>query len=131
MSKEQNNETNTSPFNLNADCVSYTNIRQGLIHITEDKLKVILIEHQDSNRLFYSWSTPLGIFLSCFVASITSSFNDMLGLSASTWQALFILSSIITGIWLILSLISAIKHSKERRIDDLIEKIKNDTRAQN
>lgn len=116
---------NKPAIDLNSECVNYTNVSQGIIHITEDKLKVILIEHKDKNHQFYSWTTPLGIFLSCLFATITSNFEDTWGIPASTWHAIFIISTVITVIWLIYAIINAIRNIKERKIDDLIEKIKN------
>lgn len=116
---------NKSNFDLNSDCVNYTNVSQGLIHITEDKLNVILLRYKEKNRLLYSWTTPLGIFLSCLFATITASFNDTWGLPSSTWQALFIICTIITGIWLFIAVVIAIKNRKGHGIDDLIETIKN------
>ena len=32
---------NRNPFGLNSECVNYYNTDQSLIHITEDKLRVI------------------------------------------------------------------------------------------
>ena len=33
-------------YDLNQNCQEYTNISQGLIHITEDKLENILLKNQ-------------------------------------------------------------------------------------
>lgn len=120
---------NRNPFDLNSGCVNYTNINQGFIHITEDKLKVILLEHLDKNSQFYSWTTPLGIFVSCLLATITSTFEDMWGIPASTWDAIFIICTVGTGIWFIYAGICALCNIKGRKIDDLIEKIKNSESA--
>lgn len=123
--KEATMANKNSSFDLNASCVNYTNINQGLIHITEDKLKVILLEHRNTNSQFYSWTTPFGIFVSCLFATITSKFEEIGKISASTWEALFILCTVVTGVWSICAGIKAFKHRKGRTIDDLIEKIKN------
>lgn len=118
-----------SRIDLNSECVNYNNVSQGLIHITEDKLKVILLEHKDKNSQFYSWTTPFGIFVSCLLATITSNFGDTWGISASTWEAIFIICTVATGIWFIYSGICAIYNIKGRKINDLIEKIKNSESA--
>jgi hypothetical protein len=120
---------NRNPFDLNSGCVNYTNINQGFIHITEDKLKVILLEHKDKNSQFYSWTTPFGIFVSCLLATITSNFGETWGISASTWEAIFLLCTAGTGVWSICAGINAYKHRKGRTTDDLIEKIKNSESA--
>lgn len=117
---------NKPTIDLNSKCVNYTNVSQGIIHITDDKLKVILLEYREKNNQFYSWTTPLGIFLSCLFATITADFKNTWWLSASTWQAIFILCTIGTSVWLIYSVIQAFNNRKGRKIDELIDKIKNE-----
>lgn len=114
-----------SQIDLNSECVNYNNVSQGLIHITEDKLKVILLEHRDKNNQFYSWTTPFGIFVSCLLATITSTFENTWGIPASTWEAMFIMCTVGTGIWSLGAGINAFRHRKGRATDDLIDKIKN------
>lgn len=116
-----------SRIDLNSECVNYNNVSQGLIHITEDKLKVILLEHRDKNSQFYSWTTPLGIFVSCLFATITSNFGNTWGISANTWEAMFIICTVITGIWSFCAGINAFNNKEGRTIEDLIDKIKNNT----
>lgn len=116
---------NKPAIDLNSDCVNYTNVSQGIIHITEDKLKVILLEHRDKSNQVYSWTTPLGIFVSSLLATITSDFGDTWGIPASTWEAIFIICTVVTGIWSLFSGICALRNRKGRKINDLIEKIKN------
>lgn len=116
---------NKPSIDLNSECVNYTNVSQGIIHITEDKLKVILLEHKEKNNKFYSWTTPLGIFVSCLLTTITANFESSLGIPANTWQAIFIICTVITAIWLLCSIIHAVKSRKGREIEDLIRVIKN------
>ena len=116
---------NNSNIDLNASCVNYNNVSQGIIHITEDKLHVILLEYEKKNKKFYSWTTPLGVFISCLVATLTSSFQKALGLSPDTWKAIFILCTVSSFIWFVLSAFGALKNRKDREICRLIELIKN------
>lgn len=118
-------ENNKSGIDLNASIEYYNNISQGIIYITEDKLHVILLKHEEKNKKFYSWTTPLGIFISCLVATITSSFDNAFGLSSDTWKAIFVLCSTLSFIWLIFSGYKALKNRNDRGIDHLIEEIKN------
>ena len=120
---------NKPAIDLNSACVNYTNVSQGVIHITEDKLKVILLQYKEKKHKFYSWTTPLGVFISCLFSTITSNFKETLGLSGNTWQAIFILSTVGTGIWLICTIFCALKNRKGREVDDLIETIKNDSKS--
>ena len=41
---------NKNNIDLNASCVNYNNVSQGVIHITEDKLHVILLEYKERNK---------------------------------------------------------------------------------
>lgn len=122
-------DLSSSPFDLNSRCANYYNTDQSLIHITEDKLRVILYEHRDKNNQFYSWTTPLGIFVSCLLATITSNFGDTWGIPASTWEAIFIICTVATGIWFLYAGVCALCNRKGRKINDLIEKIKNSESA--
>ena len=115
----------THNIDLNASCVNYNNISQGVIHITEDKLHVILLGYEEKNKKFYSWTTPLGVFISCLIAAITSNFNATWGLSPDTWMAIFVIGTIGSGLWLILTLYRAWENRNDRGIKHLIEEIKN------
>lgn len=119
---------NKPQIDLNSECVNYTNVSQGLIHITEDKLKVILLEYREKHRQFYSWTTPLGIFVSCLFATITADFKNTWIFSASTLQAICILCTITAAVWSFCAGRKAFKNRKGREIDDLIETIKNDSK---
>ena len=75
--KAKNKKQQQNPFSLDTSSYNYyNNTNQEVICITEDKLKVILMEHKEKNKYFYSWTTPLGIFLSCLLATITSNFEE-------------------------------------------------------
>jgi hypothetical protein len=115
----------THNIDLNASCKYYNNVSQGIINITEDKLKVILLDNENKNKKFYSWTTPLGVFISCLIATITSNFNKTWGLSPDTWMAIFVIVTVGSGIWFILSIYRALKNRDDRGIDHLIEVIKN------
>ena len=115
----------THNIDLNASCVNYHNVSQGVIHITEDKLHVILLGYEEKNKKYYSWTTPFGIFILCIIATITSNFNETWGLSPDTWMAIFVIGAVSSGIWSLYSIYRAWKNRKDRGIKHLIEEIKN------
>ena len=117
--------TNNSKIDLNASCVNYNNVSQGIIHITEDKLHVILLKHEEKNKKFYSWTTPLGVFISCLVATITSNFEKAFFFTSDTWKAIFVLCTVSSFIWLIYTVCIAWNNKGDRGIEHLIEEIKN------
>lgn len=123
--KEGKMANNKNNIDLNASSVNYNNVSQGIIHITEDKLHVILLEYKERNKKFYSWTTPFGIFLSCLVATVTSDFENAIWFSPDTWKAIFVICTGISGLWLLCSAYNALNNRKNRGIKHLIEKIKN------
>lgn len=112
-------------IDLNASSVNYNNVSQGIIHITEDKLHVILLKYEKKSKQIYLWATPLGIFISCLIATITSNFKEKWGLSPDTWMAIFILITVFSGIWFLYNGIKALINRKDISIEKLIEDIKN------
>lgn len=116
---------NKHNIDLNASCVNYNNVSQSLIHITEDKLHVILLEYEEKNKKFYSWTTPLGIFITCLITTITSNFDETWGLSPDTWMAIFVIGTAVSFIWLFFCGYRAWKNRNDRGIRHLIEEIKN------
>lgn len=116
---------NKNNIDLNAACVNYNNVDQSLIHITEDKLHVILLKHEGKNKKFYSWTTPLGVFISCLVATITSTFEKALLFSSDTWKAIFVICTVSSFFWLFITACEAWKNRNDRGIEHLIEEIKN------
>ena len=75
--------------------------------------------------MFYSWTTPLGIFLSCLLATVTSSFENALGLSPDSWKTFFVIGTVVSFIWLLVCGYRALNNRNDRGIEHLIEEIKN------
>ena len=97
------------------------NVAQNIIITAEDKLRLRLIEHSDNWEKKNAWIAPSGILLAIVLSFVKPGFQDILGLKAATWQAVFIIAAAIAFCWLLLSLFQL---SKRETIDDLIEKIK-------
>ena len=115
----------THNIDLNASCINYNNVSQGIIHITEDKLHVILLEYEKKNKMFHSWTTPLGVFISCLLATITSGFENAIWFNPDTWKAIFIICTVASGIWFGCSACKAYINRNDRGINHLIDEIKN------
>jgi len=101
-----------------------SNVKSDLIEITEDKLENILLKHLKKMGTRKGWLAPLGLFISVVLANVSASFNEKFGISASTWEASFILALIASFVWLIVSLISLLLNWKESTTDYLIVQIK-------
>jgi hypothetical protein len=96
------------------------NVSQDLIVTTEDKVSLCLKEHLEYVEKKRAWVTPLGIFLTIIATLVTTTFKDV-GLSADTWQAIFIIIGVLSFGWFISA---AYKSRKARTIEDIIKKLK-------
>lgn len=125
MKRKKERMANKPTIDLNSDCINYTNVNQNIIHITEDKLIIILLKYREKNKQFYTWTTPLAMFVTCLFTTFTANFESKWGLSADTFDAIFIICTLLSAIWLLYTVINAIKNRKGRKIEDLIKEIKN------
>jgi hypothetical protein len=98
------------------------------ILVSEDRLRLVLTQH--SKRLRASdWIAPLGVFLSLGVTLITSDFKKTtLGLHADSWEAIFIVLTVLALVWLAAVIVLRFtKGGTERTIDKCLEDIKRTT----
>ena len=101
------------------------NTKSDLIEITEDKLENILLKHLEKLSIRKSWIVPLSLFVTVLLANLTSNFSEKFGISGETWEALYLLLSIGSGIWLLISLLRAFATKEKGTIPELISVIKN------
>lgn len=101
-----------------------SNVKSDLIEITEDKLENILLKHLKKMGTRKGWLAPLGLFISVVLANVSAIFTEKFGVSANTWEAIFVLASFGSGIWLIVSLIVMGLNWKESTTEFLICQIK-------
>ena len=98
----------------------HENVEQNLITITEDRLRLRLMEHASALERKRAWVAPLGISIAIGLALLTSEFKNF-GLPSSAWQAMFWMIEVAATVWLCVEVVRAIRAPK---IDDLIERIK-------
>lgn len=101
------------------------NTKSDLIEITEDKLENILLKHLEKLSIRKAWVVPLSIFVTVLLANLTSTFTKKLGISGETWEALYLLLSIGSGGWLLVSLVRAFATKEKGTIPELVAVIKN------
>lgn len=119
-------------INLNEDLTKgltvFKNIDQEVLLINTDKVKLLLIEHDKIVRQKMDWLAPFGIFITVLITLLTTNFDKILfGLSRQTWQALFILICIGSGILTLFYALRAVKNCNKGTIVELIEKLKSDS----
>ena len=96
------------------------NVSQEYITTTADKIRICLHKHIEHLGKRRAWTTPLGILLTILLTFSTTTFKEAI-LSAQTWQAVFIISGIISGIWLVITLRQIPKAEDE---EDIIRALK-------
>lgn len=74
-----------------------------VIVISDDKLHIILTNCLGSITKLNQWATPLGILVTLAVTMLTTSFKAFI-LSASVWEAIFWIITILNVAWLIKSI---------------------------
>lgn len=100
-----------------------TNLSQTPIAITEDKLRLILLEAADSLRSRRNWISPFSILISCIVVlSTTENFKDYFGIDMKT---VFILALILTIGWLLYELYRLCANWSKGSIDCIVKNIMN------
>ena len=82
----------------------HTNVSQELIQVTEDKLQLILVQHSFSLTKREAWIPPLSLLIPILTTLMTARFENYI-FTAVLWQAIYIVASIISGLWLLKVLI--------------------------
>ena len=99
----------------------HSNLEQVLIHITEDKLRLVLNEHIKKVERKKDWVAPFSLLIAIITTFATSNFKEAL-FSASTWEAIFFIVGMLSLFWLCNSVWIALTAST---IDDIVSQIKN------
>lgn len=99
----------------------HSNLHQEIIQITEDKLRLVLSEYLAVLEQKKSWIAPLGILLTLILVFVTAEFKKFY-FSQTTWEAFFLMATLLTFIWLCKSAYMALN---AKTIDDVVSCIKN------
>lgn len=98
----------------------HTNLAQDVVVTTEDKIRICLINYLSKMEKKSTWVAPASILLTIVITLLTSQFNNFY-LNADTWTAIFTISAILSGLWLLRSLKNAFTSVK---IDNVIDELK-------
>ena len=102
-----------------------SNVKSDLIEITADKLENILLKHMSKVGVRKSWLTPLALFLTVLLANLTATFSKKFGIDGPVWQAIFILGTIVSLVWLLFIIFRIWACWKTCSLEHLISIIKN------
>jgi hypothetical protein len=108
------------------DTKVHMNLGQDAIVITEDKVRLVLMNHLDRVEMKRSWFTPLGLLVAIVVAFASATFHDALGLKQATWEAIFVLAGFVSFVWTILTVVVALRSPS---IDDVVSEMKREANA--
>ncbi len=100
----------------------HLNFDQNLVIITEDRLHLCLRNHLECIESKKAWIAPVSLFVAFVTTLCTTSFKDTFGLPANTWQALFVLLSIVSFVWSIFATVGAFRNKSSLRT--LLDEIK-------
>lgn len=99
----------------------HSNLDQEIIQITEDKLRLVLNQHIADVEQRKAWIAPLGLLLAVLTAIVTSDFKDAY-FKAPTWEAIFIITGLMSVCWLVVTIWKSLRSPT---VEDIVEKIKN------
>lgn len=102
----------------------YDNTQSNIIRLNDDKLKVILYENKETITKNINYITPLTLLISFILTFCTTDFKEFAKIPATAWQGFYLFCGIASLIWLVIELK---KIKKAITIDELINKIKNQT----
>jgi hypothetical protein len=115
---------------LTGDINIHKNLTQDVILTTEDKLRLVLLEHQSMLSSKKEWISGATLSLSLLSSLLLTNFKDGLGLSADTWRAAYGLFFMMALFWFINSLYKLFKNRKRMSVDYLLKEIQQKGRQQ-
>ena len=98
----------------------HLNLSQDAIVITEDKVRLCLIEHLRRLEAKRDWIAPAGILATLAVTFTTTEFQDLF-LPKTTWQAIFVVAAAVDAFWLLKKLWVA---WNAPTVEDIVRKMK-------
>jgi anaerobic C4-dicarboxylate transporter len=101
----------------------HKNIKQEIIVTTIDKVKILLMERQDTLLAKNEWIAPAGMLITLIATLLTTDFKEKFGYSKDFWNALFIMVIIFCIIWLIKALIKLTITWKKGNLKEIIEQL--------
>ena len=102
-----------------------SNVKSDLIEITEDKLENILLKYIQNLELRKRWLLPLGFLISVALTLTSAKFQDALGLSAATWNAIFVVLAVLSAAWLVADIVQLARCWSKSTLEYLLRTIKN------
>jgi len=110
---------------LSEGLVLHKDLKQEIIITEENRFRLYLIEYANTLKGKNQWIPAFGIFLTFIITISTVKFQTIYSIDEKVWQAMFIICTISSSLWLLVSIYKSIKAHNKGGIDSLIEKLKN------
>lgn len=95
-----------------------------IVLTTADKLRYELLRYRSLLTSQREWIAPASLLLALVAALITADFRNALGLESAVWRAVFLICASGSFVWLMVSLVRAIKGLSRDIIEELIARVK-------
>jgi len=106
------------------EVVIHKNLSQDVVLTTEDKLRLALIQHRETLNSRAEWLGAGTLAFSFLSTLLLTTFKDVGPLSASTWQAVYLIFFVLAFARFVNILIKMYVNRKKATIDYVIKKIK-------
>jgi len=106
------------------EVIIHKNLTQDVVLTTEDKLRLALIQHRETLNSRAEWLGAGTLALSFLSTLLLTTFKDVGPLSASTWQAVYLIFFVLALARLVNILVKMYVNRKKATIDYVIRRIK-------
>lgn len=109
---------------FNGDVIIHKNLTQDVLVITEDKMKLTLLEYKNILSAGAEWFSASTTVLSFLAALLLTNFKDVGPLTAETWQAIYFMFFVISLARFINVLYKMFRNRKKANVDYVIRKLR-------
>ncbi len=113
MAKRKNNIATIQTLIRREDVEITANVEENYIFTTEDKVRILYTEYNETKNQTGELGTSFSTFLTLLITLLTCEFKNFNFVDSQTLHATFVVATIITGVWFFVSGIRWIKNRKK------------------
>lgn len=102
----------------------HSNIDQAIVMVTEDRLRLCLIDNRDCLTARREWLVPLSLLLTLLTTFVAADFTRRFIFPPPVWEAIYAIGAFLSFVWLVVTTFKAIASWRDASIDVLVERIK-------
>ncbi len=102
----------------------HKNLKQEVVVTTIDKIRICLMQNKERLTVKNGWIAPLGILITLVATLFSTNFKTFI-FKAEVWQAVYIIGTLITVVWLIVSIKKAWPNRDYDSVDAIISELTN------